>query len=112
MKVAVPTRDKTTIFARTGQSPYFMIFEVSDGGFENVDIRENRHEEHDETVEHSHADLVEKISDCSYILLNNVGKHLKHDLDNGGIEIVKTKEKDIEKALKCFIKGLKNNKQL
>jgi predicted Fe-Mo cluster-binding NifX family protein len=103
MKVAIPTLDKETIFARTGQSPYFMIFEINGKEYENVDLRENHHEEHDETVEHTHADLVEKISDCRYILLNNVGKHLKHDLDEGGIKIVKTKEKNIEKALTEFV---------
>ena len=102
MKIAVPTQDKESIFRRTGRAPLFQIFVLENGVWKEAGAVPNRHREeddHDETKEHSHADLINQIKDCDTILLNKVGKHLKHDLDNAGIRIIKTDITDIKKAL-------------
>jgi len=108
MRIAIPTNDKISLFQRTGRADAFLIFEVDMTNIREVDYRKNQHahdeHSHDEGEEHdhSHTELVEAISDCAFVVVNVVGKHLLSDLTNAGIVVFKTKEQNIKNAIADF----------
>jgi predicted Fe-Mo cluster-binding NifX family protein len=108
MRIAVPTNDKINLFQRTGRADAFLIFELDMAGIQEVDYRKNQHaeEEHsheeDGTHDHSHAELVDSLSDCAFIVVNQIGKHLMKDIKNAGILVHKTKEANIKNAIADF----------
>ncbi len=107
MKIAIPTQDKQNIFKRTGRAPLFVIYEYKNGVWNETGSVTNRHhheEHHHEGEAHSHAELVKQIESCDAILLNHVGKHLKNDLEQAGIKIIKTEKENIKEALEFVIK--------
>jgi predicted Fe-Mo cluster-binding NifX family protein len=103
MRIAIPTNDKVNLFRRTGRAKAFLVFDVDMSGFEEVELRKNLHS-HDEGEEHdhSHTELVESLSDCAFIVVNQIGKHLLKDIDNAGILVYKTSESNIKNAIAAF----------
>jgi predicted Fe-Mo cluster-binding NifX family protein len=107
MKIAVPVdSDKVTIFKRTGQAPFFAIFQ--DGVFEttiaNAHGKEG-HNHHDHEHGHEHAeDDIEHLSHhkkdvaglvgCDVILVQMVGEHMREAIESLNIKIKKIREKD------------------
>ncbi len=107
MRIAIPTNDKITIFKRTGRADAFLIFEIDQVSVKEVDYRKNlhNHDDHEHSEDHhnhSHDELVETLSDCSFVLVNVIGKNLLADLTNSGIIVFKTKEKNIKNAIADF----------
>jgi predicted Fe-Mo cluster-binding NifX family protein len=111
MRIAIPTNDKETIFKRSGQAKGFLIADVTDNGFVEVDYRKNSHS-HDhgshhgehEHHGHSHKEITEALSDCDYMVVNMVGKHFGGDLRDAGIKIFKTDRQLINEAVQEFKK--------
>jgi predicted Fe-Mo cluster-binding NifX family protein len=118
MKVAVSVFDESLeIFERTGQAPFFAIFE--DDKF--LELRENpkhshSNDEHDEhhnhsTAEHTneHKHQVSKaIPDVDKVLVRRVGPNMQEALKEANIEIVKIRKKHGDKAdevVKLYLKG-------
>jgi predicted Fe-Mo cluster-binding NifX family protein len=94
MKIALATNDRETIAQRTGQAKEFVIVELDDNFNElKREYKRNHHEHHSHDDEgghmHSHAELIELLEGVEFVCLKMVGKHLKADLDNAGIKIVK-----------------------
>jgi predicted Fe-Mo cluster-binding NifX family protein len=108
MRIAIPTNDKISLFQRTGRADAFLIFDVDMADIQEVDYRKTQHaeEEHSheegDTHDHSHAELVDSLSDCAFIVVNQIGKHLMKDIKNAGILVFKTKEQNIKNAIADF----------
>ncbi len=107
MKRAVPVSGESLeIFERTGQAPFFAIFE--DDKF--VELRENpkhshSHKEHSHNHSHSgeehtneHRKQVKVISDCDEILVRRVGPNMQEALKEANIKIVKIRKKHGDNA--------------
>ncbi len=129
MKIAVAVHDKDLeIFVRVGRAPWFAIFE--EGAF--IELRPNKHaashdhegghhgggqghhHEHAHTEEHSpeevelHRKDLENLSDVDVILVRAMGPNMKEALELHGIEIVKMRKKDGEKASELVEKYLQS----
>lgn len=106
MKIVVPVdTDKTTIFKRTGQAPFFAIFNDStlESFVENGHAHEGRnhgegyehdHDENDEEHVGHHKKDMEPLQGCDVILVQAMGEHMKEALDSLGIKIQKIRKKD------------------
>ncbi len=109
MKIAVPTNDKVNINTRTGQSAGFLVIEIKNGRMFCEEYRVNPpHENHGhndigEEEEHSHDELVENIKDCKAVIVNAVGRFMHRDLFDKNIEIFRTKQKNIDEAVKEYL---------
>jgi predicted Fe-Mo cluster-binding NifX family protein len=109
--IAIPTNDEQTLAERTGRAKGFLIYEIQDKQAEKLDFRINphKHHHHDEEHEHgthTHADVMEVLNDCTYILVDKVGKYFVQDLKHANIKIYKAKENNIEKLLNEFLNHL------
>ncbi|MDD2789553.1 MAG: NifB/NifX family molybdenum-iron cluster-binding protein [Sulfurimonas sp.] len=107
MKIAVPVdNDKKTIFKRTGQAPFFAIFNDTEieSIIPNAHGKEG-HNHHDHDHEHEHAEDdkehlnqhkkdISGIKGCDIILVQAVGEHMQEALDSFGIKIQKIRKKD------------------
>jgi len=106
-KIAIATNDRETIAKRTGQAKEFAIVELDDNMNEISRFFVENHHEHEEEEEdhnHSHAELIESLGDIDSIYVRMVGKHLKSDLDNAGIKIVKIDNETINSLLNDLAK--------
>ena len=121
MKRAIPVfGENLEIFERTGQAPFFAVFEDD----KLLELRENPKHSHSHTHhhhDHNHADdenhtnehrnqaLV--IQDCGEILVRRVGPNMQEALKEAGIKIVKMRKKHGDKAdevIKLYLsEGLK-----
>jgi predicted Fe-Mo cluster-binding NifX family protein len=95
MKIAIPTNDRITLAERTGRVKEFAIVEIIDGQIISSQFVTNLHEHHDhdeneEHGEHTHNELVESLQGIDLLVLKNIGKHLKDDLDKASIKYEKT----------------------
>ena len=102
MKIAIPTNDRINLAKRTGQAKEFVLVEIENGKVVGTKYAANHHEDHDESVEHSHNDIVEMLKDIDVLLLINVGKHLKKDLENGRIKYEKISLQTIEEVISFY----------
>lgn len=107
MRVGVPVEgENLRVVERTGQAPFFAIFDIEGEGFTLVMLRslpahsEHHHEHHHEHHEHKneHKRQVDVISDCEFALLKRVGEHMREAFDNAGIKIKMFRQKDGELA--------------
>lgn len=116
MRIAVPVdTDKESIFKKTGQAPFFAIFEGEEAvGFEanshhTHDAHE--HDEHDESHEEhvrAHKKDISGLKGCEVILVQAVGEHMKEALESLGIKIQKIRKKDgatASEAVKNFLEN-------
>ncbi len=115
MKIAIPTNDKKHLFKRSGRAEGFLVADVSDTEHAIKDERLNTHSHHhhhghNEESEHghSHKEIVDALSDCSYLVVNVIGKHFLHDLQTAGIEVFQTDETTITGAIDDFRKNIVN----
>ncbi len=107
MKIAIPTNDRKTLAERTGRAKEFAIFNIENGKITDVKYETNTHEHHsheegEEHHEHSHADIVEALKEADILLVTKIGKHMKADLDAGGIKYKKVNEKSIDVVLQSY----------
>ena len=111
MKIVIPvSKDKETIFQRTGQAPFFAIYE--DDNLIDVIVNAHaasheegghHHEEHnDEEVNH-HRDDIENLKGCDIILARAIGPNMGDALKSIGLKI---KKSDGEIALEVINKFL------
>ena len=110
MRIAIPVdTDKETIVQRTGQAPFFAIYEdeklvefVQNGSSEGGRHHGSTHDEHgrkdDEEHTHGHKKDIEGLSGCDVILVQMMGEHMREALESLNIKIIKIRKKDGEKA--------------
>lgn len=117
MKIAVPVdTDKKTIFKKTGQAPFFVIF--NDG--QETEVVSNNHHTHDHH-EHDHHDEnheehvgahkkdISGLKGCDIILVQAVGEHMQEALHSLDIKIKKIRKKDGDTAQEAVKNFLENN---
>jgi predicted Fe-Mo cluster-binding NifX family protein len=109
MRVAIPTNDKEYIFKRSGRTKGFLILDILPEGVKTIDYRINSHShhhhhhgEHEHEHGHSHKEIVDKLKDCNYLIVNIIGSHFEHDIKDAGIKIFKTDKKLISEAVDEF----------
>ncbi|MBU0632050.1 dinitrogenase iron-molybdenum cofactor [bacterium] len=116
MKIAVPVDvDKESIFKKTGQAPFFAIF----NGDEAIRFEANshhthdahEHDEHDENHEEhvgAHKKDISGLKGCDVILVQAVGEHMREALESLGIRIKKIRKKDGLTAIEAVKNFLEN----
>lgn len=106
MKIAIATNDRINIAKRTGQAKEFALLEIKNGKLISQKYVANHHEHHDgEEHSHSHKDIVEILNGIDVLLLLNVGKHLKSDLDGANIKYKKIQLETIEEVITKLLNG-------
>ncbi|MGC8501856.1 NifB/NifX family molybdenum-iron cluster-binding protein [Desulfurella sp.] len=114
MKIAVPVKDNSLeIFPRTGQAPYFAIF--NDSTFSHLIknlIEEHEEKEEDSSKDHVefHRKQVEALGDIDAVLVLKIGKHIKQALEEKNIQIIEFPNSDYKNA-KELIENYFNNKK-
>ncbi|MBN1651713.1 MAG: hypothetical protein JW857_10315 [Bacteroidales bacterium] len=95
MRIAIPTNDRESLFARTGQAKEFAIYEIQNKSVLFIEFRENPHKHEDEKEdehEHNHRDMVHALNDCDALVVKMAGKHLKVDFKAARKPLFKTQE--------------------
>jgi len=106
MKVAIPSDDRLTITQRTGQSKGFMVYEVENNSVVHAEYRVNTQKEHDETEEHSHAQIIELLNDVDILLVAAIGKYMKKDIEQSNLKFQLVQgEKSLTQIIDNFIKS-------
>jgi len=119
MKIAIATNDQVRITGHIGRCKSFMVYEIDGEKIVNKELRENlftnhrmSHHHHGEDREHghSHANLIEGLKDCSYLISKGGGWRVVEDLKENNITTLFTDIELIEDGVGKFIKGeLKND---
>lgn len=109
MKIAIPLdSDKESIFKRTGQAPYFGIYQ--DGKLASV-VENNHgkesHDHHEHGEDHAthtehHGKDIAALAGCEWILVQMVGEHMQEALQSLNIKIKKVRQKDGTNANKLI----------
>ena len=102
MKIAIATNDRINVAKRTGQAKEFALIEIENGKLISQKYAANHHEHDDDEEDnhnHSHNDIVEILKDIDVLLLLNVGKHLKKDLESASIKYEKIQLETIEEVI-------------
>jgi predicted Fe-Mo cluster-binding NifX family protein len=96
MKIAVASSDGTNISPHFGRSSYFLIFDVVNGRIVGKEQRPNtftahargecRGEQTHDHGTHSHASVVEALSDCKAVLCYGMGWRAAEALGREGIQ--------------------------
>ena len=106
MKIAIPTNDRKNIAERTGQTKEFAVYEIENNVIVSTQFHANPHTHDDDSHDdhnHSHAEITELLADCDLMIVQKVGKHMKRDLDAGGLKYEITKENDLEKIIQTYL---------
>jgi predicted Fe-Mo cluster-binding NifX family protein len=118
MKIAIPVEgENLKIVKRTGQAPYFALFDGTD--FDKiVKAPQSGHHEHDEHHEHHHGDdeahieghgkSLDNLGGVELMLVRMIGTHMQEAVKRAGIRIKKIREKHGEhadEAVKNFLQG-------
>lgn len=116
MKIVVPVdTDKKTIVQRTGQAPFFAIYEdeIFQNAVENAQgdgghgHDEHQHKDDEEHVQGHKKDIM-SISGCDVILVQMIGEHMKEAVESLNIKIQKIRKKDglnADEAVKNFLQN-------
>jgi len=126
MKIAVASTDGVSISPHFGRSESFIVFEAAEGRITGREVRPNSytahaqgqcagheaheahegHEAHDHAQPHSHADIVNALSDCQVVLCYGMGWRAAEDLKRAGIQpFVLDAEASPEEAVQAFLAG-------
>jgi predicted Fe-Mo cluster-binding NifX family protein len=116
MKIAVASSDGKEISPHFGRSSHFLVFDVEEGKVVGREVRTNTFTAHargecagegaHEHGEHSHASIVEALSDCRAVLCYGMGWRASEALSQGGIKpYVLAKRCTPEDAVALFVEG-------
>ena len=123
-KIAIATNDQRRVTGHIGKCRAFMIFEIEGDKIVNKELRENvfthhriaeheHHQHHGEGGGHSHANLIEGLKDCNYLISKGGGWRVVEDLRQNNIQTIFSDTELIDDAVNQFIKGeLKDNPAL
>jgi predicted Fe-Mo cluster-binding NifX family protein len=103
MKIAIPSDDKIKITMRTGQTKGFMVYEIQNKTIINKEYRINAQQEHDESKEHSHKQIIELLKDVDILLVAKIGKHMKRDVDESSIEYKIVNDELLEQIIDNYL---------
>jgi predicted Fe-Mo cluster-binding NifX family protein len=121
MKIAVASADGTTLSPHFGRSTCFIVFDTEEGKVIGRETRNNTHtafakgecsgEHHEHGQEHSHAAVVNALSDCRAVLCGGMGWRAAEELKASGIQtLVVEGEATPEETVAAYLAGkLKSN---
>lgn len=109
MKIVVPVdNDKNTIFKKTGQAPFFAIYEDEnileyvENTHGHLHHNEHQHDHNNDHKHHEHTNAHKKdtsgLAGCDVILVRMVGENMREALESHGLKIKKVRQKDGEDA--------------
>lgn len=102
MKIALSSQNTTSITGHTGKCQKFWIYEVN--GTEIID-KKLLEISKEQTFHNSEPDLPHPLDDVQILISGGMGKNLVRRLENKGIEVIVTKETDLEKAIADYLNG-------
>jgi predicted DNA-binding protein (UPF0251 family)/predicted Fe-Mo cluster-binding NifX family protein len=122
MKIAVVTDDEVTICQHFGQAPYYTVLSVENGKITGKEKRlkaghhvagghaESCHSEGgmhgmDAAAQHTHAGMIENITDCKVLIAGGMGYGAYESLKSYNIEPIITDVENIDEAVKLYIQG-------
>ena len=117
MKIAVPVEgENLKIVKRTGQAPYFAVFEgarmerLAEAPQGHEHHHHETHEDHGDDEEHvqGHGKSLVHIADCDLMLVQAIGTHMKEATERAGIAVKKIRQKDGEYANEAVENYLKD----
>lgn len=117
MKIAVPVEgENLTIVKRTGQAPFFALFEdtvfqcivqAPKSGHGHHDDHDHHHGDDEEHIE-GHGKSLTNLKGVELMLVRMIGEHMQAAVKRSGIRIKKIREKhgeQADEAVKNFLKG-------
>ena len=116
MKIAVATNDMKHVTGHLGRCRSFLVYETSETGILNKELRENtfthhriigasHNVEHHGEEHHSHQALVEGLKDCSHLIFQSGGMRVIEDLKSNNIIPILTDERIAEDAVLKLLNG-------
>ncbi|MCX5685535.1 MAG: NifB/NifX family molybdenum-iron cluster-binding protein [Planctomycetota bacterium] len=120
MKIAVASMDGVSISPHFGRSESFIVFEADESRITGREVRPNTftahaqgqchgheaHEAYGHDQPHSHAGIVNALSDCQVVLCYGMGWRAAEDLKLAGIQaLVLDAEATAEEAVQAFLAG-------
>jgi predicted Fe-Mo cluster-binding NifX family protein len=115
MKIAIASNDSKHVTGHLGRCKSFIIYNTEDGKVTGKEIRQNTfthhshgnhgEHEHGEGQHHSHAALVEALSDCETVIFQSGGWRVIEDLKAGNIIPFLTDERIADEAAEKYLKG-------
>jgi predicted Fe-Mo cluster-binding NifX family protein len=116
MTIAIPVEgENLKIVKRTGQAPYFAIYNndefiklvAAPKGHSQDEHKEHDHGDDEEHIQ-GHSKSLVNISECDLILVQAIGEHMKEALERENITIKKIRQKDGEFASQAIESYLKD----
>ncbi len=120
MRFAIATDDGTSISEHTGRCRGFMIYEAADGRARKLEHRPNTgaahasgecahgqqeaHADRHASGGHSHAPLLDALSDCRALVTRGLGPRLIADLKDNGISVFVCNASDVVEAADLLAK--------
>ena len=122
MRLAIPSDDGVAFAAHTGRAAGFIVFDIHDGKAARVEFRQKasaleNHGCHDgqhhsdgcegeQPHDHrNHGDVLDLVSDCSFLLAGGAGPRLINDLARRGIRVCFCREAEADVAAQYFARG-------
>ncbi len=126
MKVAVASDDGKVICQHFGRTKGFSVFEIEDNQIKSkvyvpntftAHATNNSGEKHNHQGPmhgpghvHSHDSILNALEDCKAVIACGMGQRLVIDLQNAGIEPIRTSVTDVDQAIELYIQQvLKDN---
>ncbi len=117
MRIAVASDDGARVAQHTGRCAGFVVYEVLDRAAQRLEYRRNRFTAHARGecageggaapghAHHSHAALVEALSDCCVLVTRGLGPRLVADLAARGVDAYVCPVESVDEAATLFARG-------
>jgi predicted Fe-Mo cluster-binding NifX family protein len=103
MKIAIPSDDRSNVSEHTGRATFFAIASIEDENMTHLEFRDNPPREHGADGEHYHSATVSTIKDCEIVIVRNIGKKLRGELQAQNKKIVFTSSNSIGESVKRYL---------
>ena len=118
MRIAIASDDQTHVAAHTGRCAGFLIYDIDEQRATRVCYRENRFTAHAQDgcdaaddhhavghSHHSHAALLEALSDCVALITGGLGPRLVQDLAQRGVQALICRSAGADEAAEQYRRG-------
>lgn len=122
MRVAVVSEDGKNVSQHFGRAPFYVVLTVEEGRVENRETRDKtghhtfaahqhpdltpgEHHGYDAGAQVRHNSMAETIADCQVLIAGGMGQGAYENMKSRNIEAIVTDIRDIEEAVKLYIKG-------
>lgn len=115
MRIAVSTTDERTACGHLGRCAAFLVFDTEEGIIKSKELRTNdrtahalgqcSHDHAPGHGSHSHAGIIDLLSDCQTVITAGMGRRIMLDLEQAGIEAISTSESDAAAAVAAYLNG-------